>query len=441
MSLRDGVSQRREVVAVTDSFGDWTPITVHLTGEISSRNRTTPYKGGMFAAYSGDIVFSKIDARNGAIGVLPSEIPKAVVTSEFPVLIPIPDRLHSEFVKLVLRTGGFLSALRVKASGTSGRKRITPEAFLDLCIPLPPLDEQRTIAAAYRAAVNHAAGLDREARETEARAAEAFEEALGFGSPTPLPDRPVFVASFKDLDRWSHEGILRTTLYLEEVEPRFPVVELGTVGRVSYGLQKSPLNRPKTHPRPYLRVANVQRWRLDLAEIKMIDLPDRDMPKYRLEDGDILLCEGNSAELVGRGAIWRNEIPNCVHQNHILRTRLDVSRVIPEFALAVINSAYGQAYFRAKAKRTTNLASINSKEVARFPLPLPPLGKQRSLVNELLRGRQKAAELHQKAIEAHEAAWTDFEASVYAVENKAEAADLDTSTPTQPSTSGDSTAQ
>ena len=168
----------------------------------------------------------------------------------------------------------------------------------------------------------------------------------------------------------------------------------------------------------------------------MIDLPDRDMPKYRLEDGDILLCEGNSAELVGRGAIWRNEIPNCVHQNHILRTRLDVSRVIPEFALAVINSAYGQAYFRAKAKRTTNLASINSKEVARFPLPLPPLGKQRSLVNELLHGRQKAAELHQKAIEAHEAAWTDFEASVYAVENKAEAADLDTSTPTQPSTSG-----
>ena len=112
-----------------------------------------------------------------------------------------------------------------------------------------------------------------------------------------------------------------------------------------------------------------------------------------------------------------------------------------QFALAVINSAYGQAYFRSKAKRTTNLASINSKEVARFPLPLPPLGKQRSLVNELLHGRQKAAELHQKAIEAHEAAWTDFEASVYAVENKAEAADLDTSTPTQPSTSENSTAQ
>ena len=48
-----GVLKQAEVVAVTGSFGDWTPITVHLTGEISTRKRTTPYKGGMFAAYSG----------------------------------------------------------------------------------------------------------------------------------------------------------------------------------------------------------------------------------------------------------------------------------------------------------------------------------------------------------------------------------------------------
>ena len=90
---------------------------------------------------------------------------------------------------------------------------------------------------------------------------------------------------------------------------------------------------------------------------------------YRLEDGDILLCEGNSAKLVGRGALWRNEIPDCVHQNHVLRARMDASRIVPEFALAVINSNYGQTYFRSKAKRTTNLASINSKEVSGFPAP------------------------------------------------------------------------
>jgi type I restriction enzyme, S subunit len=55
----------------------------------------------MFAAFPGDIVFSKIDARSGAIGVIPTEIAKAVVTSEFPVFIPDPDRLDGLFVKLI----------------------------------------------------------------------------------------------------------------------------------------------------------------------------------------------------------------------------------------------------------------------------------------------------------------------------------------------------
>ncbi len=321
----------------------------------------------------------------------------------------------------MLRTGHFLAALRRKASGTSGRKRIAPDAFTDLRVPLPPLDEQRAIVVAHRAALDRAAELEHEADEVEARAMEAFETALGFGPPAPLPERPVFIASFKHLDRWSHEGILRATLAPGEKGSKFPIVALGTVGRVSYGLQKSPANRPGMHPRPYLRVANVQRWRLDLAKIKMIDVPDRDMPMYRLKDGDILLCEGNSAGLVGRGALWRNEIPDCVHQNHVLRARMDASKIVPEFALAVINSTYGQTYFRSRAKRTTNLASINSKEVSGFPLPLPSLGEQQELIDELSRGRRLAEEMRQQATVARAEAWVDFETVVYSVGNNVEA--------------------
>ena len=163
----------------------------------------------MFAAYPGDIVFSKIDARSGAIGMLPPEIGKAVVTTEFPVFTGDPARVEGGFAKLVLRTGGFIDALRRRASGTSGRKRITPEAFQDLRIPLPPLDEQRTMVSSHLTALDRAADLERQARQMEARAMEAFEAALGFEAPAPLPDRRVFAASFKDLDRWSHEAVLR----------------------------------------------------------------------------------------------------------------------------------------------------------------------------------------------------------------------------------------
>ena len=110
---------------------------------------------------------------------------------------------------------------------------------------------------------------------------------------------------------------------------------LGDVAAVSYGIQKCPANRPGQHPRPYLRVANVQRDELDLREIKYIDVPDTEMAGLRLEPGDLLVCEGNSADLVGRPAMWRGEIPDCVHQNHILKVRVDRSKAMPEYLLGV----------------------------------------------------------------------------------------------------------
>lgn len=367
----------------------------------------------MFAAYPGDIVLSKIDARNGAIGLLPPEINKAVVTAEFPVFSLDTSRLDGDFLKLVLRTGRFLDALRLRASGTTGRKRITPVAFKDLCIPLPPLVRQRSVVASFLKKLQHAASLEANASAVEARAAEAFESAVGLAAAIRLPEQPILIAWFQDIDRWSHEGILRSSQRITDSEPRFSTVPLRSLAEIKYGLQKSPANRPGSHARPYLRVANVQRWRLALDEIKSINVPDIDMPKYRLEKGDLLLCEGNSADLVGRGAIWDDEIADCVHQNHIIRIRLDPKRALPEFVLSVINSGYGQAYFRSRAKRTTNLASINSKEVAAFPLPLPSITEQREMTDAMMVSRGKALKHLEEARQVRTSAWSAFEAAVY----------------------------
>lgn len=112
-------------------------------------------------------------------------------------------------------------------------------------------------------------------------------------------------------------------------ESSFDIVPLEDVAKVTYGIQKCPGNRPGKHARPYLRVANVQRNFLDLAKIKMINVLDAEMHKLALREGDLLLCEGNSPDLVGRGAIWRDEIPDCVHQNHVLRVRFPC--VLPLF--------------------------------------------------------------------------------------------------------------
>ena len=72
---------------------------------------------------------------------------------------------------------------------------------------------------------------------------------------------------------------------------------------------------------PYLRVANVQDGRLDLTDVKEIDIRPDELEKWRLQAGDLVLTEGGDFDKLGRGTIWRNEIVDCIHQNHIFRVR------------------------------------------------------------------------------------------------------------------------
>lgn len=413
LPLSDVVVPRHEPVRVNGALGDWQAITIKFSGDVLPRERAEAFKGAMFAAYPGDLAFSKIDARNGAVGLIPSSIPKAVVTSEYPVFTPRVDKLRPDYLHHLLRAEHFKADLQRKASGTSGRKRVTPEGFLSLEIPVPTLDEQEALVTAYTDALSLAARLEQEAETIEQAGWQAFETALGMAPPPPLPDRPVFVARFKDMERWSQEGILRSGLQMPASVGGVTMVPLGQRSKVSYGIQKCPANRPAVHARPYLRVANVQRGELDLREIKYINVPDEEMPKLRLEVGDVLLCEGNSPDLVGRGAIWRGEIEDCVHQNHVLRVRVDRARLLPEFVLAVINSSHGQAYFRSKAKRTTNLASINSKEVAGLPVPELSLTRQQDVLDSLNSQVQSAQSKRTAAITLRHSAWTTFESALF----------------------------
>ncbi len=426
--LRDLVSPRREAVTVTGTFGDWTPITVHLNGEISARERTVPYKGGMFAAYPGDVVFSKIDARNGAIGVLQEGIAKAVVTSEFPVFVPAPDRLDGGFVKLVLRTGDFLAALRQKASGTSGRKRITPDAFADLHIPLPPLNEQRDIVAAHRAAQARAADLEREADEAEAQAMEAFEAALGFDPPAPLPDRPVFIASFKDLDRWSHEGILRR---IAERDPAhtspYPTVQLrDVIADLVVGWSPRCLNRPAGENEwGILKLSAVTSGYLKPSENKALPPGAESKPELEVKRGDVLITRGSGVtRLVGATTFVADEPPSKLMICDLIFRVIfnEATEIDPAFLTATLATTNLRSQIESqRTGAAPMMQKITKSALMSLRLPLPPETEQVSLRTTLADARAHATTLRERAQKEHTKAWTDFETAVYAAESDSEA--------------------
>lgn len=135
---------------------------------------------------------------------------------------------------------------------------------------------------------------------------------------------------------------------------------------------------------PYLRVANVQAGYLDLTVVREIEVPVDERDDYVLKEGDVLLTEGGDWDKLGRSAIWRGELPLCLHQNHVFRARsISPEDVIPEWISLFTNSPDGRRYFQSSSKQTTNLASINMTQLRGCALPVPPTSEQRRILARL----------------------------------------------------------
>ena len=183
-----------------------------------------------------------------------------------------------------------------------------------------------------------------------------------------------------------------------QIENSFLKEQLGKYGKRSREFQYVPLRKVaviqsgvakgrkfelgKTVEMPYLRVANVQDGHLDLSEIKSIVVEKERLEQYLLRDGDVLMTEGGDLDKLGRGTVWKDQIPNCVHQNHIFAVRPNKEILNSCFLAAVAKSIYGKQYFLSQGKRTSNLATINKTEIGNFLLPLPSLRNQERLVAE-----------------------------------------------------------
>jgi type I restriction enzyme S subunit len=146
---------------------------------------------------------------------------------------------------------------------------------------------------------------------------------------------------------------------------------------------------------PYLRVANVQDGRLDLREMKRIQVRRAELQRYSLKDGDVVLTEGGDFDKLGRGFIWRGEVQPCVHQNHVFAVRVDRDRLVPEFLAYLAQSAYGKAYFLKVAHKTTNLACINTTKLKALPVLVPDPEEQRDVV-AILQAIDRKIDLHRR---------------------------------------------
>ena len=98
-----------------------------------------------FIVNEGDFIMSKIDARNGAFGIVPAILDGAVVTSSFPYFEIKTDKVNPKYLEAIVTQKSFYDQINNMVSGATGRRSVEVDNFLELQIPLPPLEVQNEI--------------------------------------------------------------------------------------------------------------------------------------------------------------------------------------------------------------------------------------------------------------------------------------------------------
>lgn len=184
---------------------------------------------------------------------------------------------------------------------------------------------------------------------------------------------------------------------------------------VTGGITKSSKRTPAQNAHPYLRVANVQRGRLDLDEISEFELFDGELERYSLRPGDLLVVEGNGSESeIGRCARWDGELDGCVHQNHLIRCR-PLEPGLEYYTLLYLNSPIGVAVMKDLAVTTSGLYNLSVGKIRAISVPIPPLAERKRLLGLVQRFEGIGQELSESLVARDASAETLSRALVQSV--------------------------
>ncbi|KTT02769.1 hypothetical protein NS376_12430 [Pseudomonas oryzihabitans] len=212
---------------------------------------------------------------------------------------------------------------------------VNKSRFSELKIPLPPLPEQRRIAAI----LDKADALRTKRREAIAKLDQLRHSVFleMFGDPATNP---------KD---WP----------------------TGVVGDMLESAKYGSSEKADLHGDvPILRMNNLTyTGEMNLSDLKYI-ASDKAEEKYTVRPGDILFNRTNSKELVGKTAVYEGPTP-MAYAGYLVRAR-SFPKHAPEYISAFLNSAWGKSTLRAMCKNIVGMANINAREFQGIKIPIPP---------------------------------------------------------------------
>lgn len=328
---------------------------------------------------TGDVLISTVRPNLNGVAQITAEFDGATASTGFCVLRPDTAKLNASYLFQWVKSGNFVDDMVRKATGAS-YPAVSDRIVGDSLIPLPPLPEQRRIAAILDQA---------ETLRTQRRTALALQGSL---------TQSLFLDMFGDMrmepDRW----------------PKVPFEAIVKDSRI--GLVRGSQELDDSHPFPYLRMNAITRdGELKLEGALHATATAEELETYCLRNGDFLFNTRNSRELVGKTALFRGK-ELYLFNNNLLRVRF-VESTHPEYVVAAFKTQYVQNELELRKSGTTNVFAVYYKDLRTLPIPLPPLPLQQTFATRIASIEALKA-THRRALTALDALFASLQQRAFA---------------------------
>lgn len=315
-----------------------------------------------FLIVPGDVLFNNTNSTElvGKSALFEGYDEPLVYSNHFTRLRALTEALLPDFLAIWLNHQWQQGVFAALCNKWIGQSAVKIDKLLSINFPLPPLSEQRRITGIYRDQVTTVERA-RVASQSRLEAVKTLPSAL-LRQVFPEADQPLSFGW-----RWSTLGDL-------------------CEGSGQYGTSKKSNGEGKGIP--ILGMYHIHDGRIRWENVAHIELPNAEASKYILKRGDLLFNRTNSAELVGKTAVYQEDT-EAVFASYLIRYRIAKDSADPHYVCAYINSRNGRAFIERKMGRAIGQANISASTMHKMPIPTPNIDEQGRIARIL--GEQTSA--------------------------------------------------
>lgn len=364
-----------------------------------------------FYVHAGQFSISKIDARNGAFGIIPYEAENAIITENFWVFNIQENLLMKEYLLLILSSNYFTKKWQTISNGSGNRLYLDNTLFLKTLIPIPPVEEQKIIIQKYQETIAQARQLEKQAEDENNSFDCYIFKTLGIKEiiKKKKSNSILNTSSFFNLYNWDVKHAIKNenpqTLLKSCVYKNIPI-------KMAFEINPSTQIPKELDEITFLPMECISDIYGSVLEKRTIAANTKGYTKFK--DNDVIFAKITPCMQNGKCAV----VKDLKHGFGMGSTEFHVFRaiskdVIPEYLHALLRTQMLRKAAMNYFTGSSGQQRVSSEFIENLYIPLPPLTIQKEIIYNIDQIKIQIEKIRKQAQELRKKAKQEFESEIF----------------------------